>query len=256
MTILVAIPSNQGLEHTVLASDNQENIYDDDDNLVGKSYVQKLYYGKNWALGYTGGSERKELLRFIGILKGDKRYKSDAENADAIITDAIKELEFPEVVDELNRGVARRDKEDSRVFELMFSANSPKYGLWRVDPFGNMFEPDDDNEFDYLCLGNSKAADSVSNYISNIVREGRLGKVDFNKNSIDTSTAVRLAKRCIQAAQDDSTTGWGYDIVVVPKDPKREIRGWGRRIKQWHEEADLAMEDEMAEYYRKLDGNK
>jgi 20S proteasome alpha/beta subunit len=249
MTTLVGIRTSSGLDSIVLASDNQET--NDAEN--SRKQVQKLFYGSDWAIGCYGGSpEDKLLTRFMGLLKGDRRYRSSKEKADEIISRAATSEIFQEVID-LNREVEKRDRHDECKYGFIFAARNPKFGLWEIGSHGNLFEPPDDNEFDYICLGSG--AEKAKQYIAGTLKEGSIEGREFERSSIRTGIAAILAKRAIQAAEEDFQTGLGYDLIVLPQDRKKEVEWLGKEIQEKVREADKAQEEDMRKRYDKWEGD-
>jgi len=243
MSTLIGIKTNSGIERIVLASDHQMSEFEGD-TMVSKGFVKKIHYGKNWALGFTGGGETKELRKFFGTLKGHGRYGSNKKLSSNIIETAVKTKIFKEVY-ELNRTVSKRDRDIEGTYSFIFCTQSPEFGLWEIDEFGNIFDSEENNEFDYICIGSGSS--EVEKYLSSIISDGKIGDYKFDKESIDSNVASRIAKRAIQAAQIEPASGFGYDLVVVPKYGK--VDSWGDTIKQKLIEADQFLEDEIATHY-------
>jgi 20S proteasome alpha/beta subunit len=250
MSTLIGIKTNYGIERIVLGSDRQFSDYDEDDKMVEKGDVQKIFCGKKWAIAYCGGGEIKELRRFFGVLRGDKRYGSSKKNADEILEKAVNEKNFSEVC-ELNRFVAKKDRSTECTYEFILGSNYPKLGMWQIDSYGNLLLPSEDNEFEYIAIGSG--ADEAEKYIKSVVSEGKIGEHEFDKDSVTSSVANRIAKRAIQAARSDASTGFGYDIVFISKG--RSIEAWGDRIKKKMFQADREIEDEISAHFDSLEND-
>jgi len=245
MTTLVGIKTNHGPQHIVIASDRQQSVEEDEE----KQDVRKIYYGKNWVIGVSGGAiDDKALTRFFGMLKGDKRYRSSPEIAERMIKNALERKVFYEV-NELNRRVAKRDRSIDGTYRFLFATNSIEFGLWEIDEFGNMLEPPEENEFEYFCLGSG--GEKAKRYIGSVLKEGVLNGKEIDKETISVDVAIPLAKRAVQSAEEDLSTGFGYDLIIVPQNVNEKIDWLGGEIKQRLKNADLELERDIIERYKK-----
>lgn len=237
MTTLIGIKTNFGLESIVLVGDYQITSTDKEEKEISKRAERKLHYGENWVMG-AAGVYRRELTKFFGIIKGYKNYNSNPERANEIIEKAIKEKEFEEIL-QLNKKLRRRglDMEDIPAFIL--AVNKPKLFLWWVDEYGNIKNPEEDNEFDYVCLGSGE--ERADRYIQSLIEEQKI-----DRDKIGIREALKIARDSMYAAERDPGTGMGYDIIVVTE---KEIRSWGEEIKEEIRKAEEKKIEDIGDYY-------
>ncbi len=240
------------LDHIVLASDNQETEYDGD-NPVSKQPVQKIKYGKHWALAFTGGGESKELNRFIGMLKGHARYGSSKEQAQAMISNAVATKVFPEFYD-LNRRIALRDRTDESTYEMLFCTRKPEFGVWEVDSFGNLLSVDENHSFDYFTAGTG--GEKAEKYIERVYREKALNGTPIDRDALDTGTLIQIAREAVTSAQEDLQTGFGYDLLILPKDTTHPIDYQGDEIQRTLQDAERNYIQTLVARYRPREERK
>jgi 20S proteasome alpha/beta subunit len=244
MTTLVGIKTNLGLDYIVLASDVQEETKLPN-GTTSRARVKKLRYGRDWVLGYCGGSESQALAKFIGIIRGDKRYKSSKERAEEAIKNALdkERMYFQEVID-LNGAVEGEDYDEEYKYEFLFGTRHSQFGLWKIRTHGRLFEPPKENEFDYIVIGSG--ADSAERFIMDTLKEGKIGNDMVDQDNINYRVAVKLAKGAVQAAYEDPFTGMGYDLIVLPKDRQIAPVHFYHEIEAKLKDSDSEIEELMA----------
>lgn len=214
MTTVLGIKTTSMLESIVLIADRQSSATEE-----SKKYsVRKLYSGSFWVMGDVG-SDDKDVLRFYGELRGDKRYGSDQKKAEETILRALEKKRFIEV-DALNALISKKGggdaSEDTHRFVL--AVNKPSTSLWIVDEYGNLIEPSEENELDYVCLGSGK--EDVEKHISYLKSEEKIDR----ENNISTSDGIEIATSCLEVAQNNNLwTGMGYDLIILTKKDIKEI---------------------------------
>ena len=237
MTTLIGIRTNDGPDGIVIASDYQISEVDGNDHTVSTRPMNKIYTGPFWAMAHAGRDTRS-LLRFYGVLKGYKRYDSSEEKARATILSAIDDMFFPEVRD-LNTKLRKNGDESEDLISFLLAVNKPEVNLWEVDEFGNIKEPNDESDFDYICLGGG--ADKAEDHI-----KGLLSNEDIDRDKIGIDNAVYTARSAIGAAETEAGTGMGFGLTVLIQD---DIREWGKDIRRKLKETEQRELKDIANYY-------
>ena len=177
-----------------LMSDTLEVEYDEEEKLGKRTLVQKILYSDKWAIGHTGRSETDDktshLKRFLGILKGWKRYEVSLEDRDRMIKESLDRYQewtrsdrkkegrphFEEVI-HLNRKCLRDGYEDEDLHEFMLATVKP-LGLFKVDIFGNLKEHDD-----YLLMGHEEGIEYIKKYfLEEFINENAKRKQELNSD--------------------------------------------------------------------------
>jgi hypothetical protein len=236
MTTILGIQTNsdKGLESIVMVSDLQVS---DDEQEAKWKIPRKIYIGENWAMGDTGGDD-KDVRRMYGVLQGYKRYGSNDNRAQKIIERAVRRRKFLEVR-ELNTELSRLDKDEDELHSFVFAVNKPELNLWRVDSYGNLKISSGDKAIDYVRVGSGK--EQVDKYIEEVLENEK-----FDRDNITTTSAIKIGRGAIRAAEKDKWSGYGYDLVILTK---KEIITWGKEIQQELEEADNNKIDKICNYY-------
>jgi 20S proteasome alpha/beta subunit len=262
MTVIIGIKTNKkdSLDGIVLIADRQLTMIEEkagQEFPTSKKSTEKLVFGNNWAMGYAGGSSDDQIGRFMQIMYGDKRVGSSTERANKIIEEALKrkqefgkisafekrKIQFEEIA-LLNSDMMSNDEtanvaRDAYVFLL--AINKPELNIYKIDEFGNMFDPDD-NDFPYFCIGSGKkgAKKFIEEYI-----EGE--DVDEGGNVIlDIPKAIDLGINALHKAHVDPYTSGPADLVVLTKNG---VEHYGDSIKTAIKKAELEKVEEIKSKY-------
>jgi 20S proteasome alpha/beta subunit len=234
MTTIVGIKTNSGLDSIVLASDLQSS---DEEAETKFRIPRKIYVGDNWAMGDAGGDD-KAVRRLYGKLRGNKNYGSNDNIAGEMLERAIKEKLFYEVR-ELNTELRKKDCSMDETHAFVFAVSKPELFLWKIDEFGNLKDPKEDHDIDYVCVGTGR--ERVEKYI-----EGLLDEEKFDRDEINTNAAIHIARGAMKAAEGDVWTGLGYDLVILTK---AGVKVWGKKIREVLEKAETDKLEEIAKKY-------
>lgn len=220
MTTLIGIRTNHGADAIVLFSDRQKTITDEEGN-GEKSSIEKLFTGANWVMGDCGSDDR-DVRRFYGFLRGDGRYGSNEKKAERAIKKALKRKRFYEVY-LLNANLMRKEHSIEDTHAFIFAINNPELSLWLVDQMGNLIDVEDENEFDYICLGSG--GEKAKTHLETSVLNG-----EIERDRINVTSAIYYGRRALGAAQErDLPTGGSYELIVVT--PKK-IEPWGKSLRE------------------------
>jgi hypothetical protein len=247
MTTIIGIHTNAGREGIVFGSDTQLNYEDDDGRLSEKRVVYKIIDGRDWMMGHAGGIDNN-LYKFQNRLTQPKKYKSSEEEAQEIILGAIQNYErgprFREPhflqVNYLST-ISRREGmtlEDLHEFILAAKYDS-KIGMWHVDEFGSLKQPQKDNEFEYITIGSG--SDRVEKYFDEMVVDE---KVDAS--TIDIPEALELIVRALHKAERDAFTGGAIDLTVLTAEG---VDPYGRSIRKAVSDAERNLVGEIKQKY-------
>ena len=243
MTTFIGIRTNAGEDAIILMADRQSTNSTDSE----KKSITKLYFGRYgakeefgyWAMGDAGADDR-EVRRFYGLLKGDGRYGSNEKRAQKIIDRAIRKQIFLEVI-KLNRDIMRSpnsDIEETHCF--LMAVNRPDLSLWLIDEFGNFKKPEEDKNFDYICLGSGK-------YKAEQKIEQLIADEEIDRDKITPKAAISIGRKALGMAESDLSTGMGYDLLIMTK---RRLDNWGKIIRKELSEHEEKRLSEIAEQYK------
>ena len=237
MTAVIGIKTNKGLESIVIGSDTQlsDKSEEDSEILDSKKTIRKIIHGGNWVMAFAGTVD-EELYRFYKKLSGLKRHGSSDELVNSMILNAVKNYDewrknpkkseavhFREVVD-LNARIMRKksfDITDTVEFVLGVYLEDSGVRLFHVDEFGNLKEPNEEREFDYISIGSS--SDRVKKYIKDVIEDDESGQV-----FIDTKRAIEIYRESMHKASREINTG-GMDFTVLTS---KGVINYGLEIKE------------------------
>lgn len=254
----------------VLGSDSQINIESDDGEFEEKvKAYKKIMYGQNWAIAHSGYSgddnENKTFERFLGILNGEKKYRSSEEIARRLVEEAIENYEKSvsrtrkskeewsdflakshfNLVNLLNTTIMRYAKyksEDDSIDLTYFllATCPPKLGLWYVDAHGNLRDVVSfRRDLDYLCLGSG--AEKISNYIKNLIDDDKI-----DSDTITIPETIGVVKGALERAERDPFTGGPKDLIVLDKNG---VHYYGDKIKEGLTKAENDIFDEIKQEF-------
>lgn len=235
MTTIIGIRANEGDDAIVLAADYQLGIYNGDE-LVSKRRIPKLQTGEFWAIG-DAGEDDGDMIKFYGMLRGNRRYRSSKEHASKVIERAVNERSFNEVL-EINKSVrARKSLESTHSFIL--AVNKPSLELFLVDEFGNLQTIPEEREIDYLVIGSG--SDLVHKYVDDSLSNEKLDRC-----KISVESAIKLATDLMRVAERDGASGLGYDLVILQEN---SIDRWGAEIKKALSVAEKEVVRKIVDHY-------
>ena len=244
MTSIIGIRTNLGSDGIVVASDRNIGEYDEKDTVIKLNLRKKIHFGDYWVMSHTG-IITKSLSKFYGVLKGHKSCGSDDERAREIFENAVKNKYFREV-NELNTAVMRNEEDINSTLEFLLAVRLSKFGLWKVDAFGNLRASADDSDFDYICMGSG--SEFMESYINERISDGKIVS-----DGVKISSAVKIANDVMGSSEQDPGSGFGYDLAVLTKDGVREL---GSGIRKAQMEGGLAKLTEIRQHYDSLENEK
>ncbi len=219
MTSIIAIRTNaDGIDGIIMGSDTQSS-YIQGETLLEKDpeFLFKIIKGDRWVMGYSG-IVNKNLSHFFGHLIPQEDKKDKKERGRAMIEQAINHyntnrkkislltfirendtpIDFP-LIAQLN-GLSKRTEKESDSHEFLLAAYYPdECGLWYIDSYGMLREPDEAHGFKYICLGSG--SEKMEKYISEKLES------ELDTSSIDISVALDIVKKILEKAQEDPLTG-------------------------------------------------
>ncbi len=258
ITVIIAIKANRGLEGIVVAADNQLTILktlaeEEYEIPETKRMINKLIKGRNWVIGYAGGSSEDQIDRFSKLFNGEsKKHKAKKAILTAIsnydkrqrinLSDEGFEKIIPDFYETnlLNTHLMRdKNSSVSDTYEFILAINYPKLRLFHVDEFGNLDEVK--KSFPYLCIGSGKkeADKYIEDYIDSLEDETPL---------LSISESIKLVKGALEkSAGRDPYTGGNGDIVVLTKN---KIKCFGNDIKEAYKKAADKLFKKIISYYK------
>jgi len=243
MTSIIGIRTNLGSDGIVVASDRSIGEYDGD-KIIKLNLRKKIHFGDYWVMSHTG-TITKSLSRFYGVLKGHKICGSDDERARKIFENAVENKSFREV-NELNTVLMRNEEDLNSTLEFLLAVRLSKFGLWKVDAFGNLRVSADDGDFDYICMGSG--SEFMESYISERISDGKIVS-----DEVKISSAIKIVNGVMGSSERDPRSGFGYDLTVLTKDGVRE---WGAEIRKAQMDGGLVKLTEISQYYDSLENEK
>jgi len=236
MTTLVGIKANEGREGVVIASDYQVSEEDGRGYLISKSPRSKIDAGPFWAMAHAGG-DALPVREFYKFLKGNKGNNPNKKKARSTILSAIDDLHFPEVV-ELNTKLSAKGNEEDAV-SFLLAINDPELNLYLVDSYGNIKGPNDESDFDYICLGSG--GEKAENYIKDLLAQEKI-----DRDEISLKEAIYVARGAIGAAETEAGTGMGFNLVVLVKG---EIGEYGKEMRSELRKTEEASLEKIVKHY-------
>ena len=114
------------------------------------------------------------------------------------------------------------DNDIENAHSFIFGVNKPELQLWYVDEFGNLKEPSDKNDIDYIAIGSGKK--EVKEYVERIIADQ-----EVDRDKITIGVAIDIMKGAMKSAEKDANTGLGYNLVIITE---KEVRDHGEEIKR------------------------
>lgn len=235
ITTIIGVNTNFGKKGIVLCADTQLSIVSAKEGTLEEKgeLTYKIICGPNWALGNVGRTDSHEVQHFLKVMEAKKKQ----EEAYQMIKQALENYSkpkyegphFPEV-NHLNMMLARKGEELEDLPFFILAANKPYMGLWVLDQFGNLIEPDKKNRIEFVCVGSGK--EDVIKYIV----EELIYKEKIDITSIDIPNAIDLVVDSLHRAEKkDVYTGGPLDIAILTE---TAVSHYGKVMRQDLEDAE------------------
>ncbi|MEM3113202.1 MAG: hypothetical protein QXI33_02145 [Candidatus Pacearchaeota archaeon] len=225
MTSIIGVKTNyDGIEGIVMGSDTQALILKGEDvSSKSGTLTYKIIYGDGWMLGHAGNINTNLQHFNEALLSSRQKGKSIIEDAinhylehgkkyrlSGFLKSGIRVADFP-LVNELNT-LSYDEDNDCHIFILAAYYGNSSLGLWYVDRYGKLREPDKIDSFQYCCIGTG--SDKINEYFSSDAFQD-----SFDFSNLRISDAISIVEQSLSYAEKDATTGPALtgDLLVLTK---------------------------------------
>ncbi|MFC1741029.1 hypothetical protein ACFL3V_00645 [Nanoarchaeota archaeon] len=123
----------------------------------------------------------------------------------------------------LNRFMKKKDDEYEAP-DLIIGTSKPELSLYKVDIYGNLHEPEDTGELEYICMGTG--ADLVKTYVEDGAYEkDSMFQGGIRPDKITIPLAVRMSIKCLKEASKDMYTSTPFELAVITADNIKQHSG-------------------------------